>query len=61
MTKPTQKHDSHAEFIFKLRLLYSREKDLVPKLELTKTAVLNGELDTEIEAAAKKLRDGFVQ
>ena len=37
------------------------EKDLVPTLELIKTAVLNGELDTQIEAAANKLRDGFVQ
>jgi hypothetical protein len=30
-------------------------------LELIKTAVLNGELDTQIEAAANKLRDGFAQ
>lgn len=30
-------------------------KDLVPTLDLIKTAVLNGELDTQIEAAAKKL------
>ena len=37
------------------------EKDLVPTLELIKTAVLNGELDTQIEAAANKLRDGFSQ
>ncbi len=37
------------------------EKDLVPTLELIKTAVLNGELDTQIEAAALKLRDGFAQ
>jgi hypothetical protein len=37
------------------------EKDLVPTLELIKTAVLNGELDTQIEAAANKLRDGFGQ
>jgi hypothetical protein len=37
------------------------EKDLVPTLELIKTAVLNGELDTQIEAAANKLRDGFAQ
>jgi hypothetical protein len=33
----------------------------VPTLELIKTAVLNGELDTQIEAAALKLRDGFAQ
>jgi hypothetical protein len=37
------------------------EKDLVPTLELIKTAVLNGELDTQIETAALKLRDGFAQ
>ena len=37
------------------------EKDLVPTLELIKTAVLNGELDIQIDAAANKLRDGFVQ
>ncbi len=35
------------------------EKDLVPRLELLKGAVLAGELDTQIEAAANKLRDGF--
>jgi len=35
------------------------EKDLVPTLELLKGAVLAGELDTQIEAAANKLRDGF--
>jgi hypothetical protein len=56
-----QKQGSHAEFIFELRLLRSCEKDLVPTLELIKTAVLNGELDTQIEAAANKLRDGFAQ
>ena len=37
------------------------EKDLVPTLELIKTAFLNGELDTQIDAAANKLRDGFAQ
>lgn len=37
----------------------STEKDLVPTLELLKSAVLDGELDTQIEAAANKLRDGF--
>ncbi len=37
------------------------EKDLVPTLELIKTAVLNGELDTQIDAAANKLRLGFAQ
>ena len=35
------------------------EKDLVPTLELLKGAVLDGELDAQIEAAANKLRDGF--
>jgi hypothetical protein len=54
MIKPTQKHDCHVEFIIELRLLRSREKYLVPTLELIKTAVLNGELDTQIEAAAHK-------
>ena len=34
---------------------------LVATLELIKTAVLNGELDTQIDAAALKLRDGFAQ
>ena len=35
------------------------EKDLVGVLDLLKTAVLAGELDTQIEAAANKLREGF--
>jgi hypothetical protein len=35
------------------------EKDLVNVLEVVKTAVLNGELDTAIDNAANKLRDGF--
>lgn len=35
------------------------EKDLVPTLELLKGAVLDGELDAQIEAASIKLRDGF--
>ena len=35
------------------------EKELVNVLEVVKTAVLNGELDTAIENAAKKLREGF--
>jgi hypothetical protein len=61
MIKPTQKHDSHVEFIIELRLLRSREKYLVPTLELIKTAVLNGELGTQIKATANKLRDGFAQ
>lgn len=35
------------------------EKDLVGVLNVIKTAVLAGELDTAIENAANKLRDGF--
>ncbi len=35
------------------------DKDLVPTLELLKGAVLGGELDAQIEAAANKLREGF--
>ena len=45
----------------KVAVEVSSEKDLVPTLELIKTAVLNGELDTQIDAAANKLRDGFAQ
>lgn len=33
--------------------------DLVPTLELVKRAVEAGELDSQIEAAANKLREGF--
>jgi len=35
------------------------EKERVNVLEVVKTAVLNGELDTAIENAANKLREGF--
>jgi len=35
------------------------EKELVPTLEIIKAAVLAGELDTAIDAASNKLRDGF--
>ena len=35
------------------------EKELVNVLEVVKTAVLNGELDTAIDNAANKLRDVF--
>jgi hypothetical protein len=35
------------------------EKELLPTLEIIKAAVLAGELDTAIENAASKLRDGF--
>jgi ABC-type phosphate/phosphonate transport system ATPase subunit len=35
------------------------EKDLVGVLDLIKTAVLAGDLDTQIEAAANTLREGF--
>ena len=45
----------------KVAVKVGAEKDLVPTLELIKTAVLNGELDTQIDAAANKLRDGFAQ
>ena len=37
------------------------DKDLVPVLETIKTAVLEGELDTQIDAAANKLRAGFIK
>ena len=60
MTAPHE-HGSNAESNLVQRFLRSREKDLVPTLELIKTAVINGELDTQIEAAANKLRDGFAQ
>jgi hypothetical protein len=33
----------------------------VTTLELIKTAVLKGELDRQIKAAANELRDGFAQ
>ena len=35
------------------------EKELAPTLELLKAAVLEGELDAAIEAAASKLKEGF--
>ena len=35
------------------------EKELVPTLELIKSAVLTGELDAAIDAASSKLRAGF--
>ena len=35
------------------------EKELVPTLELLKGAVLDGELDAQIEVASSKLREGF--
>jgi hypothetical protein len=35
--------------------------ELVPTLELIKQAVEAGELDAQIEAAALKLREGFVK
>jgi len=68
-----QKQGSHTKHNLEKRFLLSHykrellavevgsEKELVPTLELIKTAVLNGELDTQIEAAANKLRDGFAQ
>jgi hypothetical protein len=45
----------------KIAVEIGSEKDLVPTLELIKTAVLNGEIDIQIESAANKLRDGFAQ
>ena len=35
--------------------------DLIPTLELIKKAVEAGELDTQIESASIKLRDGFIK
>ena len=35
------------------------EKELVPVLEVLKTAVLDGELDAAIETASNKLRSAF--
>jgi hypothetical protein len=35
------------------------ERDLVNVLEVVKSAVINGELDTAIDNAANKLREGF--
>ena len=37
------------------------ERELGNVLELARTAVLNGELDTAIDNAANKLRDGFTK
>ena len=37
------------------------EKDLVATLDVIKAAVLAGELDAAIDAAANKLRAGFVK
>ena len=37
------------------------ETDLVKTLDVIKSAVLAGELDTQIDAAATKLRAGFVR
>ena len=34
-------------------------KELVPTLEVIKAAVLDGQLDSAIDAASNKLRDGF--
>ena len=45
----------------KVAVKVGREKDWMPTLGLIKTAVLNRELDTQIQAAANKLRDGFDQ
>ena len=37
------------------------EKELVPTLEALKTIAVSGELDSQIEAASIKLRDGFTK
>jgi hypothetical protein len=37
----------------------ANSKDLVPTLELIKQAVINGELDAQMEAASSSLRKGF--
>ena len=37
------------------------EKELVPTLEALKSIAASGELDTQIEAASIKLRDGFTK
>lgn len=39
----------------------SNSSEIVNVLEIVKRAVLNGELDTAIDNAAKKLRDGFAK
>ena len=39
----------------------THEKDLAKTLDAIKTAVLNGELDSAIDAAATKLRAGFAK
>jgi hypothetical protein len=39
----------------------AHEKDLAKTLDVIKTAVLNGELDSAIDAAATKLRAGFAK
>ena len=36
------------------------EKDIIPTLEVIKAAVLNGELDSAIDAASNHLRNGFL-
>ena len=43
----------------KFAIELASEKDLVSTLEAIKAAVINGELDGAIDAAANKLRDGF--
>ena len=35
------------------------DKDLIPTLDLIKNAVLAGELDSAIDAASNKVREGF--
>ena len=48
-------------FCLRLCLLWpvATHTDLIPTLELIKRAVEAGELDTQIESASNKLREGF--
>ena len=39
----------------------NQEKDIVPVLEVVKTAVQNGELDQALEATSNKMRAAFVR
>ena len=43
----------------KFAIEVASEKELVPTLEIIKTAVLSGELDSAIDVASKKLKAGF--
>jgi hypothetical protein len=43
----------------KFAIELANEKELVPTLEVIKSAVINGELDAAMDAASNKLRDAF--